>query len=240
MKHLASRVGEKTREKGAAHVITSATRWALSPLLTPVYKWSRKDWQFNTGDRAYPYFVHRYNMTWRNERAIEVPIAFELIQQARGKRILEVGNVLSHYFDFEHDVLDKYENAPGVFAQDVVDFKPSAPYDLIISISTLEHVGWDETPRDAGKVPRAVAAMRSWLAPGGQMLVTVPIGYNDYLDEHLKSGSLRFDENRYFKRTTRDNQWQESSWDELVGAKYGEPYADSSCHMLFGTNRAPL
>ena len=29
------------------------------------------------------------------------------------KKILEVGNVLSHYFRINHDVVDKYENRQG-------------------------------------------------------------------------------------------------------------------------------
>jgi hypothetical protein len=235
---LAGRLGEKTRDKGVGHVVKSAARWAASPLLAPLYKQTRRSWEFRYDGRNWPYFWHRYNMTWRNERAIEIPIAWDAVQEARGKRILEVGNVLSHYFTFEHDVLDKYERVPGVVNLDVVDFKPTAPYDLIISISTLEHVGWDEQ-RDASKIPRAIEAMTSWLAPGGKLLVTVPMGYNDDLDEHLRSGRVKFPEQHYFKRVSRDNRWTEASWDDVAHAKYGVPFADSSCHMLFGIVRAP-
>jgi hypothetical protein len=38
-------------------------------------------------------------------------------------------------------VLDKYEQAPGVINEDVVSFSPPQKYDLIVSVSTLEHVG---------------------------------------------------------------------------------------------------
>jgi len=51
--------------------------------------------------------------------------------------------VLSHYFAVKHDIVDKYEIAPSVVNEDLVNFKPGKKYDLIVSISTLEHVGWD-------------------------------------------------------------------------------------------------
>ena len=86
-----------------------------------------------------------------NERSIEVPIVMEIVNQNKGKRILEIGNVLSNYYKVSHDIVDKYEKAPNVINQDVVDFKTNEKYDLIVSISTLEHVGWDEEPRDDKK-----------------------------------------------------------------------------------------
>ena len=97
------------------------------------------------------YLVHNYNRTWLNERAVEVPIIFHVIARWPGRRMLELGNVLSHYGSVAHDVLDKYEVGEHVINQDVVEYQPSARYDMIVSISTLEHVGWDEQPRDPQK-----------------------------------------------------------------------------------------
>jgi hypothetical protein len=82
-----------------------------------------------------------------------------------------VGNVLSHYFSVNHDVVDKYEKAEGVINRDIIDFHPSKEYDLIISISTLEHVGWDEDIsdhkilHDPSKILRAIENLRGLLAP---------------------------------------------------------------------------
>src|SRR5579872_7186960 len=74
---------------------------------------------FEFRGKTYLYFWHRYNATWRNERAVEIPIAREFIAQSRGGNVLEVGNVLSHYGPVQHDVLDKYEKAEGVINEDV-------------------------------------------------------------------------------------------------------------------------
>ncbi|MBH0190215.1 MAG: hypothetical protein HP492_00290, partial [Nitrospira sp.] len=107
---------------------------------------------FRFGGREYDYLYHPYNRTWKNERGVEIPIFRELLLQHEGKRVLEVGNVLSHYFPIQHDVVDKYEVSPGVINKDIVGFLPQQTYHLIVSISTLEHVGWDEQPQEPAKL----------------------------------------------------------------------------------------
>lgn len=102
------------------------------------------------------------------------------MKKYKGRKILEVGNVLSHYFPVNHDIVDKYEKADGVINQDVIDFYPSKRYDLIISISTLEHVGWDENLRDHKilrdpmKVLHAIENLKRLLAPEGKWLSPYP------------------------------------------------------------------
>ena len=69
----------------------------------------------------------------------------------------------------------------------------------IVSISTIEHVGWDETPRDPNKIPRALENLTTrCLAPGGEIVVTLPIGYNTYLDKLLKELEKKGIETRTF------------------------------------------
>ena len=69
----------------------------------------------------------------------------------------------------------------------------------IMSISTMEHVGWDESPRDPNKIPLALENLRlKCLAPGGEIVVTVPIGYNAYLDKLLKELEKKGIETRTF------------------------------------------
>jgi hypothetical protein len=100
-------------------------------------------------------------------------------------------------------VLDKYDPAPHVLNEDVIYFKPVEKYDAIISISTLEHVGWDEDVRDPAKFITAVRNLtENCLAPGGCMLVTVPLGYNTYLDDNLAMGADYFNEKYFLKRVS--------------------------------------
>ena len=159
------------------------------------------------------------------------------MERDRGKRIIEVGNALSHYFPVDHDVVDKYEEGEGIINQNIVDYRPPKRYDLVVSISTLEHFGWDEEPKDPEKIPRAVAHMQGLLAPGGKLVLSVPLGYNPGLDAPLEAGELPFRERHHFKRVPRD-RWVEVGWEEVRGAKYDEPY-NSANGLVIGTRETP-
>jgi hypothetical protein len=142
-------------------------------------------------DAELPYFCHRHNLTWRNERAIEIPVVVDFLRR-HGRGVgLEFGNVLNHYGLGENrTVVDRYEAAEGVTNIDVLDIDPNARFDYIVSISTLEHVGWDEGPRDPDKAGSAYEYLRSLLSTEGRMLITVPLGHHDRLDELVATGQL--------------------------------------------------
>lgn len=149
------------------------------------------DTRFVVDGREYDYVWNPAGATWRSERAVEIPIGLAELAKADPRRTLEVGHVLRKYARpaAAHVVIDKYEHAPGVVNEDALIFS-GGPYDLIVSISTLEHVGYDEEPRDSGKAARAVDNLRGLLSAGGEMLATIPIGYNRELDDALRDGSL--------------------------------------------------
>ena len=188
------------------------------------YKLLRSSTRFTLDGVEYPYFYHRYNRSWRNERVVEVPIIKHILDSIPGARVLEVGNVLSHYFPIKHDIVDKYEKAEGVVNEDVADLDRFGRYDLIVSISTLEHVGWDEEPRDPEKIPRAVETLKRCLAPGGRLVATLPIGYNPELDRMLDRGAIPFSGIGYLKRVSPDNEWKQVSWEEVRDSVYNRPY----------------
>jgi hypothetical protein len=174
---------------------------------------------------TYPYLYRRYNTTFWNERSVEVPIVWRIVKSHTG-RILEVGNVLSHYFPCRHDVLDKYERGKDIINCDVVDFKPSNRYDLIVSISTLEHVGFrsPEEP-DPKKILQALANLReNCLRLGGEILVTLPAGENPSMDRLLYDGKLGFVKLSYLKRISRDNRWMETDATDAANATCGFPF----------------
>ena len=173
---------------------------------------------------TYRYFCRWYNTTWLNERAVETPVVWKLVNKQEGKNILEIGNVLSHYFPVKHDIVDKYENAKGVINQDVVEFQPNRKYDLIVSISTLEHVGWDEKPRDPTKILKAFERLQALLSQKGRMIVTLPIGFNSDLDNLLKFNKIRFTRQFCFRRISKSNIWREVKWGDLRTLKNEEPF----------------
>src|SRR4030042_6841269 len=105
---------------------------------------------FQYQGKEFEYFDHPHHETYGNERRIEIPIALDYLRRFKGKKILEVGNVISYYYppgitDMVWDIVDKYEIVPkqNVINEDILTFKPKdGKYEMIFSISTMEHVGF--------------------------------------------------------------------------------------------------
>jgi hypothetical protein len=214
--------------------------FALPPVLTKSIEWANvttykllgSHRTFTFEGRDLNYFYHRYNNTASNERTIEIPIARQFIHS--GESVLEVGNVLNHYFPFLHDVVDKYEVAEGVKNCDIVEFASSECYDLIISISTIEHVGWDEPAKEPDKVIRAIERMKSLMAAQGTMIITVPGGYNPYLDEFLQSPACQCRRHHRYQRMSWLNEWREvKSFSPGVRYRYPYPFANTLHVLVF-------
>lgn len=197
-------------------------------LLSACYRRFKAGRPFTAGGVDYRYFYHAYNQTYSNERAVEIPLVWAIVQPLPPEGVLEVGNVLSHYFATRHAVIDKYERAPGVQNVDVVDFRPARAYDLIVSISTLEHVGFNETPLEPEKPLRAIRHLRRCLSPQGRLVITVPVGFNPHLDRMLQDGTIPLDDALYLKRVSWDNRWRQVPWEEIRAARYGHPYRNAN------------
>jgi len=174
------------------------------------------------------YVRHHYNRAWRNERSVELALALDFLQGTTAGRTLEIGNVLSHYVPVDHDILDKYEQSPGVLNEDIVDFVADPPYDRVVSISTLEHVGWDERPREPAKVLRAYQNIRRLVRPGGSILLTCPFGQNPHLDEYIHEGAIDFPVQVALQRISADNRWLATTADAVRGAQYHHPYRNAN------------
>jgi SAM-dependent methyltransferase len=179
------------------------------------------------GERL-PYFYDRYNLTWLNERAVEVPLARRALR--RDGSVLEVGNVLAHYGHRGHEVVDKYERAPGVRNMDVLDLDPDRRWDVVISISTVEHVGVDDEPRDPRRGIDAVRLLARAVAPGGELLISVPVGYNPVLDRALLAGEVAGVRVDGLLHTARGPHWRQVPADEAAAAGYD--YAEKTARGL--------
>ncbi len=205
-------------EHGVLYVARVGVLWATFPLWGLYFRLFPRGFEFQSA--RHRYLLRAYNQTWSNERSVEVPIVWAEVGARRGGRVLEVGNVLSHYFPVDHEVIDKFERARAVRNEDVASFRSPHRYDLIVSISTLEHVGWDEEPRDPEKIPRALANLRGHLAPGGRLVVTLAVGYNPALDRLLAAGALPFSRCHYMRRHGLIS-WSEADWPAIAGSVYG-------------------
>lgn len=174
---------------------------------------------FRFNGAEYLYFHHPANNTSINERIVEIPIIRNYVEGQKGP-ILEVGNVLGQYIGRRWTTVDLTEKEEGVQNCDILDWK-GGPYDVIVSISTFEHIGVDH-----GNIPeRAITAIlhcTSLLAPNGRFIFTIPLGYHPMLDEWLLE---QWKGTKYFlKRVSEDNCWSQMEKDDVKDAKYGEPF----------------
>lgn len=160
-----------------------------------------------------------YNDSGRNERAVEIPIARQFIRRAAGIG-LEVGNVLAHYGCRRGRVIiDRYEHADQVVNRDV--FAVRGMFDWIVSVSTLEHVRWDEPPRILEGAHAAIEHLAGRLRPGGRMLITIPTGVHPDLDDRIRSGRMGADYACTFVRDGVD-AWRPTPTPVVL--PYGQPW----------------
>ncbi len=217
------------RRFGVGELLLKPLRCAFAPLIIPLL--ARAEFEFE--GKSLPLFYHRYNMTWANERAVEVPIAAEFLRRSAGKRVLEVGNVLSHYGDVDHTILDKYERGPGILSEDIADYSSADRFDLILSISTFEHIGFDdEADGDSGeKIALAIDTCRGLLAADGQLGLTLPLGYNPALDRMIADRQLDSERATFLKRTGR-LAWQTVNAEAALACDYGRPFPYANAVMI--------
>ena len=200
------RLREHARSEGFGRVAARMARWATDVALP-------RGGEFTLGGESYRLLLRRNGLTWVTERAVEVPVAARVLERHTGARVLEVGNVLSQYMPVAHEVVDKYERGSGVRNVDVLDLPLEPAYDLIVSVSTLEHVGRDERPREPERGARALEHLRGMLRPGGELFATVPAGYNPDLDAALWNGP-------HGLRAMRRGPWREVEPAEALECPY--------------------
>jgi len=198
----------------------------------------RRERTFQFDGNEYEYVDRMYNFTPFNERRVEIPVICHELARHHGGNVLEVGNVLSHYMRITHHVIDKYEQASfsGFANADAVTYASTSHYDLIISISTMEHVGLDESPREPGRVVSGLSNLVSLLNRGGELICSFPLGYNSRLDDLVLNEELPFKKVGYLRRISWRNEWVEADSSDAATARLGYPYpfANILCFIWLG------
>ena len=188
--------------------------------------------RFYFQNKEYSYFLNFLNGTLSNERIIEIPIITEILKKNQDKKILEIGNVISKYYNFPHTIVDKYERGDGVINEDVAEYNPDEKYDLIFSISTMEHVGFDEMPQEPEKLMRSFENLKSLLEEEGKIIITMPLGYNKFLDENLEKNNFGFNKQFFFKKDENFNTWKEVDKIDFNSAKYEEKFPPHANELI--------
>jgi SAM-dependent methyltransferase len=183
-----------------------------------------------------------------DERAIEIPW---VLSRLRGDaRVLDVGYAfaepaylvgLVEAVDGEPVGVDRAEReVPGLrgVVADVRDLPfERRSFDVALAISTLEHIGRDNTvyglgdERDAGGPARALRELARVLTRGGRLLVTVPVGEDEehdwfvqrepegWLALFAEGGFLVWEHEVY---ELGDDGWRSAAEFSPAGVRYGE------------------
>ena len=142
--------------------------------------------------------------------SVEVPIIENFMREnghIKVGNLLEIGCVLYHYDWIHHEVIDRDE-----LGTDLYTHKFTKKYDLIVSISTIEHM---DDPR------KSLEIIKNLLNPGGKAVITIPLGYN--IDADL----LDFNEQYFMYRRSWSNIWkQENVKSDLPLYNYRYPAAN--------------
>ncbi|MBI4162667.1 MAG: hypothetical protein HY513_03210 [Candidatus Aenigmarchaeota archaeon] len=222
---------------------TGGIKYLARYVLSSIFSWLQfrfnKKRKFIFDGKEYNYYYTQKEGYWqyRTERVAEIPIFYEIIKSANGKRILEVGNTLAHYYPINHTVVDKYEIADGVINKDIVGFDDGKKYDLMLNISTLEHVGFSpQEPDKPAKVHDALQSMRKLLKTDGMIISSFPVGFNPEVDKRILKNMEDF---KFMKRVSIGNKWvQFNPTEEAIRrAKYGFPYP---CANIIAIEKGPF
>lgn len=184
---------------------------------------------FTFRKKTLTYCKHKYNKTWSNERSLEIPIGLAFTQQAQRHSFLEIGNTLSHYITPYWTIVDKFEPGFGVINKDIINYRPKQKFDYILSISTIEHIGIDDSEHNPIKSLGALKHIRSLLSRNGQALITFPAGYNQTLD---KAAPQIFNQLYCYKRVSALNLWTPVSPKAINTSQYGYPYNNANCLVI--------
>jgi SAM-dependent methyltransferase len=190
---------------------------------------------------------------WSDERAIEIPWC--LARYDGERRVLDIGsaNAIPAYLEGLRD-LRAPELVTVDLAQpaDVIADVRSLPFedgsfDLALLVSTLEHVGLDNTvygvdaARDADGQEAALRGLHRVLAPDGRLLLSVPTGVRDdqgwqlqrapleWIDLFEDAGFVVFEDELYVRA---DAGWRTATLAEAESARYGSSALGAGAVLL--------
>ena len=200
---------------------------------------------------------------WLDERIVEYPWLLSRMPAGPG-RLLDAGSVLNFDFLLQQPALKEKDLTIMTLAPEAdcfwhygvsyiygdlrdTGFRDDY-FDFIASISTLEHVGLDNTllytgdaskkENDPASYLSAVRELRRILKPGGSAYFSVPFGRRDVrtwlqvfdaatLNSLIAAFQPRAASVDYFSYRAEDG-WHRSSRDAAAGARYFDPRTDTA------------
>ena len=156
-----------------------------------------------------------YNEPARNERNIELPLAFWFIENFPND-LVEIGEVTPFYVNPEHPVYDLSAELEER-KRDLFDVDCAGKN--VLSISTVEHVGFG----DYGNTPephKAIEAVKHLKKKAKKYLITFPVGYNRELEADLVKSRIKY----FLMERDEQNKWVMSHHKDMNKYEYNNPY----------------
>lgn len=190
--------------------------------------WFLRDYTFNYDQEKFHLFVHWHNCGWppgrMTERSVELALADAWLIESDPSKVIEIGAVTPYYWPKRvAAIVDPGDDHPLVTARTSVmdlDLKGRA----VLSISTFEHIGSGEYGQEPSP-HEGVLAFEKLFAEAETFLVTVPMGYNDYLDKYMMNEKSFLPPDvsmRYLTRSPRGgNAWRECERPDEDAMVYG-------------------
>ena len=179
------------------------------------------------GNRVIKYPDKRFhNLSLDTERTIEIPLIWDEVIKYSPSEVLEIGNVLGQYIKRSHDVIDLQEQRTGIITGDIRTYQSEKKYKLIVSITTLEHVGDGRDGHDVDElgIINAINNMLGLLTDSGRIIFTVPVGQNPYMDNLFKEHKIVCDSIYAYKRIDALNNWLRLPYDDIKNSELYAPY----------------
>ena len=151
-----------------------------------------------------------YNAAATNERTIEIPLGFYFKDYFKND-IIEIGAVTPYYHNCQHEVYDLYDSYKKCIRKDFSTCDDFYKNKNILSISTVEHIGFDNYSNQHGKYPverwdGGFIILQKIISSCNNYLLTIPIGYNPVLDHKILQSDIS---HLICKRTNRQNDWEQ-------------------------------
>lgn len=122
--------------------------------------------------------------------------------------------------------------APGVINKNALTYKSKNKFDLILAISTFEHIGKDEIKKYPTKIIKVINNLKKQLNKNGKIIFSVPIGYNNDLDKIIQDNQLAINVETYLERNSKINTWINTNKKSAFKRKYNSPYPNANAIMI--------
>jgi hypothetical protein len=70
----------------------------------------------------------------------------------------------------------------------------------------------------------AIEHTKSLCRETGTFIFTVPLGFNDFLDDNIKQKKLNITEFNFMRHVSESNEWEQIQHSEINDIRYGNPY----------------